>query len=73
MDCENVHSEDSGAPQKQPEEAHDLSSLNDWVDEMTDEKTPAWRSGRGWRLERGKIVSGGGGMLDDSPVDNSRV
>lgn len=38
MDCENVHSEDSGAPQKQPEEEHDLSSLNDWLDEMTEDE-----------------------------------
>lgn len=40
MDCENVHFGDfgdSGAPQKQPEEVHDLSSLSDWFDEMTDE------------------------------------
>lgn len=60
MDCENVHSEDSGAPQKQPEEAHDLSSLNDWVDEMTeDEKTPAWRSGRGLEIGEGKDRLGG--------------
>lgn len=56
MGCENVHSGDSGAPQKQPEEARDLSSLNGWVDEMTeDEKTPAWGEVGGvgdWRGER---------------------
>lgn len=44
MDCENVHSgdsedsEDSGVPQMQPEEVHDLSSLNDWFYEMTEDE-----------------------------------
>jgi hypothetical protein len=38
MDCENVHSGDSEAPQKQPEEVHDLSSLSDWFDEMTEDE-----------------------------------
>ena len=37
MDCENVHSGGS-APQKKLEEAHDLSSLSDWFDEMTEDE-----------------------------------
>jgi hypothetical protein len=57
------------------EEAHDLSSLLDCVDEMKEgEKTPAWRSGRGLEIGEGKeIGSAGGGRSVESKLRVQKV